>query len=157
MASSPIPTAPIAILRWEHERLDARLNELSLSAPRLRDSEAASEFRRKLEQTLRMLDYHQETEDRFVYPLILSLDEPDFLKLKTEHESIFSRSDIIVSSTPLNDPDNLSRLIAALRSNLNDHFLDEERLVLSRAEESLTVAQLDILRIKFAARRPIVV
>ncbi len=152
MDSNSFPSQPIAVLRWEHKRLDNELNELAGIALRPLNGNA-QEFHEKLDLALRLLESHQEAEERFLFPLILSLDEEPFLNLKKEHKSIFQRSDIIASSTSLNDPQYLSHMLSVLRTNLNNHFLEEEDTVFSKAEKSLTVAQMDILKIKFATRR----
>jgi iron-sulfur cluster repair protein YtfE (RIC family) len=156
MASEPPPSQPIDILRWEHTRLDQQLDELVHIASHHFNSNA-DEFHDRLNLTLRFLESHQETEERFLFPLVLKLEEDLFLSLKKEHQAIFHRSDIVVSSTSLIDSENLSTLLSNLRSNLNDHFFEEETSVFAEAEKSLSVSQMDILRIKFATRHPVVV
>lgn len=152
MTSNLPPSQPIAILRWEHKRLDEQLRELSGIASHSLNGNA-EEFHRKLSLTLRLLESHQEAEERFLFPLILKLVEEPFLNLKKEHKSIFRASDIIVSSASLNDPENLSGLLSTLRFNLDNHFSDEETSVFTTAEKFLTVSQMDILKIKFATRQ----
>ena len=117
----------------------------------------ADGFHDRLNLTFRFLESHQEAEERVLFPLVLKLEEDLFLSLKKEHQAMFHRSDIIVSPTSLNDSENLSTLLSNLRSNLIDHFFEEETSVFSEVEKSLSVSQIDILRIKFATRHPVAV
>jgi len=154
MASDLLPSQPIDILRWEHKRLDRQLDVLTRIASHSINGNA-DEFHDMLGFTLHLLESHQEAEERFLFPLILKLEEEPFLNLKREHQTIFHRSDIIVSSTSLNDSENLSDILFHLRSDLKDHFLKEETSVFVKAERFLSVAQMDILKIKFATRRTV--
>jgi hemerythrin-like domain-containing protein len=149
-------TQPLAILRWEHKKLEKELEKLSLmvSHDARKDAERFSD---KLNLTLQLLESHQEAEERFLFPLVQNIDTGLLSDLKKEHISIFSKSDIITASTSLNDLDNLRNLLLNLKSILSNHFATEESLVFPEAERSLSSAQMDVLRIKFATRRIIIV
>ncbi|HUI31449.1 MAG TPA: hemerythrin domain-containing protein [Candidatus Acidoferrales bacterium] len=151
MDSDLRPSHPIAILKWEHKKLEERFDKLpSIVARSLNGN--TREFCDKLNLALKLLEAHQEAEERFLFPLIPRMEDFILSNLKKEHLSMLDRADIIVSSNSIDDWANLHRVILSLSTDLKSHFFSEEATVFAEAEKNLTVAQTDILKIKFATR-----
>lgn len=147
----PIPIQPLDRLKWEHVRLIDGIGRLQLHADgREADREG---IHAEAAAVLKALEYHQEAEERFLFPLVWGHGEALLAGLRKEHLRFVMGSARLLSLTGPGRETALAVYLATLRTKLETHFTKEESGVFLEAVSSLSPAQMDILRIKFASRK----
>ncbi len=143
---------PFDQLRGEHKALLNEISDLENSI-----GEAGTETEMRVKRLLRLLELHQDAEDRFLLPLVASLDTGLLEGIRREHIAILRYSDSLISPIGSSDNGELIRALSSFGNKLRGHFSLEESAVFGRSPEMLSAAQMDILRIKFAARPGLVI
>lgn len=152
MLSSPPPVHPIERLIWEHSSLLEQIDELlAMVGKGLGDNWVQIDA--KANFSMRFLDLHQESEDRFLFPLISELGDALMHDLREEHRNLFQASDSLIAVLRTRNEESFIHTLRSLRRDLSSHFLSEETCVFANAEKLLSPVQMDILRIKFATRK----
>ena len=151
MPSDLPPVQPIERLLWEHKSLLARLDELIEVFSRPPGGNLLR-VDRKVDFAVRFMELNQETEERFLFPLVSEIGNPLLTELRLEHRELFKISDSLPVLLQLKDQKQLLQRIEMLKRELSAHFSREETKIFVKAQKSLSPAQLDILRIKFATR-----
>jgi iron-sulfur cluster repair protein YtfE (RIC family) len=149
--SATLPIQPLDRLKWEHVRLIDGVGRLQLLAGG--DEADYDGIRTEATAVLKALEYHQEAEERFLFPLVWEHGETLLAGLRKEHLRFVMGSDNLLSLTRPGNETSLSDFLVTLRTNLKTHFAKEESGVFLEAAGSLSPAQMDILRIKFASRK----
>jgi Hemerythrin HHE cation binding domain len=145
------PAGPIDRLRWEHKLLLELFGGLTLHAGG--DESAPEGIGIRTEKVLKALERHQESEERFLFPLLSELGEKLFGELRKEHGRFLQLSDEILFSARSGGDGTFAALLARMKVSLETHFSLEESGVLLKAPDLLSPAQADILKIKFATRK----
>lgn len=136
---------------WEHRNLLDRLDELIATSGQPPGGNWL-QVRRKVDFAVRFMELHQESEERFLFPLVSDLGNPLLSELRQEHRDLFQASDSLVALVQLQDTKEFRRRLGIFRKELSAHFSREESGVFLNAQRILSPAQLDILKIKFATR-----
>ena len=145
------PVQPFDRLKWEHVRLIDGVGKLQ----RLAGGNEASHQAMYAEaaDVLKALEYHQEAEERFLFPLVSEHEETLLAGLRQEHLRFVMGSDGLLALARPGSEASLAAYLVAFKMDLEAHFTREESGVFQDAIESLSPAQMDILRIKFASRK----
>ncbi len=152
MLSSPPPVQPIDRLIWEHRNLLEQIDELLAIAAKPFDRKW-SQIDIKVGFVMRFLDLHQESEERFLFPLVSELGDVVISELREEHRNLFAASDSLVAVLGTRDKPTFIDDLQALRRDLAGHFCNEESGVFANSDKLFSPAQMDIMRIKFATRK----
>ncbi|HEY9167689.1 MAG TPA: hemerythrin domain-containing protein [Candidatus Kryptonia bacterium] len=151
MYYSRMPSQPIDVLKWEHELILSRLDDL---LSRASEAPCVKTFmiRSQTGRLLKLQELHQEAEERFLFPLMSEVDESLISSLRVEHASLFRSSDVIQSTATTHEIKELVPVLMSLKDELKKHFEKEESKIFENAQIILTPAKSDILKIKFATR-----
>lgn len=156
MASNHYDIRPLDILRREHVRLldeiDGLLIDTNDHGNRNAERTAVpNDRKRRLSSTLRLLECHQQAEERYLFPLVYEIGEKLLADLREDHLFLLNSSDMIVSTMESGESDGLCGFLETLKDSLKSHFSIEEKSVFEYAEKVLSRVQVDILRIKLAS------
>ncbi len=147
--SATLPIQPLDRLKWEHARLIDGVGRLQLLAGG--DEPDCDGIRAEATAVLKALEYHQEAEERFLFPLVFEDGEALLAGLRDEHLEFLLGSDKLLSLASLGSTAPFAVYLSVFRTNLETHFKKEESGVFLDA--AFSPAQMDILRIKFASRK----
>jgi len=100
----------------------------------------------------RFLERHQDSEERFLFPLLHRLGDELFTRLRKEHVRFIHESEAVLSAIGAGDLPAASGTLGRIRAGLHSHFEGEESVVFMKSADLLSHAQMDILRINFAMR-----
>lgn len=141
---------PFEQLRKEHRYLlveTARLERKAGGTEMLAESTMTD-----MSRILRLLELHQDAEDRFLLPLVPCLDKDLLAGIREDHIAFLRCSDELAAAAVAPTGGLLLQRLSSFGKKLEKHFMMEESALFSISAEILSPAQLDILRIKFAGR-----
>ncbi len=142
------------VLTLEHAIIKKETSSLLSLADLLRHD--GRDFDARVAKLLRFLEYHQEAEERFLFPLLSEPADERFDELRHEHSRFLGSYDGLTDHTKGRKESDALELLTELSTELNAHFSREEADIFPKASEVLSAAQLDILKVKFASRKPFV-
>ncbi len=151
MPSELPPAQPIEWLNWEHKNLLGRLDEI-LEALQGTSDLNWSLLRKRVESAVDLMEMVQESEERFLFPLISGVGDALLEEMRKEHGALLRASDSLMVSVRAEEPAELIRGLTTFREEASAHSAREKTEILGKATEILSSAQMDILRIKFATR-----
>jgi hemerythrin len=140
---------PIDKLEHEHSLFIAGLDELSAAA----GHDSAEKVEGKVVRFAKRLERHQETEERFLFPLVVALGEGTIAVFRDEHKHLLEATDKLAALARSGDAGAVAGQLDSFRSWLESHFSREEAEVFGNTGGLLSAAQTDILRMKIVKRK----